>query len=176
MPKSPSRSRRSSRRGSLVEREQPPPRPSPPSQGGPANPNAYPPRVSQIAAGYAAGADATHLASPAPMLSPESPQGFGADTDAGSTPGSVQERLDWLRRLEAQLGMEGVVIPQESDRPLSSGGRGGAPADETRRPGSGTGLAAGAHDRLARLQKLDAGAEEKEQLDGLLESYLKANA
>uniref|UniRef100_A0A7S2HXL5 Uncharacterized protein n=1 Tax=Haptolina brevifila TaxID=156173 RepID=A0A7S2HXL5_9EUKA len=96
--------------------------------------------------------------------------------------------------------MEGVVIPQESERPTSSGRvavRGApsppapppqratppqgtqplaaSPEDPSRPPGSATGarLAAGAQERLARLQRLDAAAQEKEHLDELLEGYLQ---
>ena len=114
-----------------------------------------------------------------PALTPGRSDAAGLAGTAGE---GIEGRMQWLRQLEAQLGMEGVVIPSD-DAASASGSR---PASASRRPpsasvgtgtctgtGTGTGLVANAEARLRRLERLEAGVEEKEELDDLLTNYLQ---
>lgn len=90
---------------------------------------------------------------------------------------TVEERTAWLRQLEAQLGMEGILLASPGAPP--SPNRGSAlprPPSASARPSSasmGTGMAANAEARLKRLERLEAGIQEKEELDHLLSNYLQ---
>ena len=119
------------------------------------------------------------------------PPASPAPSEGGQTTQKVEQRLQWLRQLEAQLGMEGVVIPSAGAAADGAGGGtadgagGGAARHPTSRSGGGRAgaegsgastLESGTYDveaRLERLRRLEAGVKEKEELDTLLESYLR---
>ena len=130
-------------------------------------------------------------------LPPPSPQ---EASKPGDTTAGVEERLEWLRQLESQLGVEGVVIPRNGDDLNASPGGGhdadvgghAAAAVATEGPSrpkafnSARGgkrhtlpvksLHPDTYDVEERVQQLDqkeSSAKEKEELDGLLERYLQ---
>jgi hypothetical protein len=90
---------------------------------------------------------------------------------------TVEERTAWLRQLEAQLGMEGILLASPGAPPSpNSGSALPRPPSASARPSSasmGTGMAASAEARLKRLERLEAGIQEKEELDHLLSNYLQ---
>ena len=102
-------------------------------------------------------------------------------TLGGSGERTVKERTAWLRQLEAQLGMEGILLaspgaPPSPNTTPNSGSALPRPPSASARPSSasmGTGMAASAEARLKRLERLEAGIQEKEELDHLLSNYLQ---
>ena len=134
-------------------------------------------------------------AAPAASGRAEAPSAHSMRPSTGTTQ-DVEERLQWLRQLEAQLGMEGVVIPPSPSETMGGGNPNGAAARvakplsnpppagssplDAQPPTSAVSDHSPLHTheydveaRLERLQRLEAGMKEKEELDSLLQEYLQ---